>query len=97
MSLALLVLFAVFILLLLIDAPIAIALALSSVAYLLVGDVLPLMVVAQRMVAGIDSFTLLAIPLFLLAGLLMVHGGSPRGSSIFARQSWASGRVVSLS
>lgn len=62
MSLALLVLFAVFILLLLIDAPIAIALALSSVAYLLVGDVLPLMVVAQRMVAGIDSFTLLAIP-----------------------------------
>ena len=79
MSLALLVLFAVFILLLLIDAPIAIALALSSVAYLLVGDVLPLMVVAQRMVAGIDSFTLLAIPLFLLAGLLMVHGGlAPR-------------------
>ncbi|WP_104667082.1 TRAP transporter large permease [Ensifer adhaerens] len=79
MSLALVVLFLVFVLLLLIDAPIVIALALSSVAYLLVGDALPVMVVAQRMVAGIDSFTLLAIPLFLLAGLLMVHGGlAPR-------------------
>ncbi|WP_245462424.1 TRAP transporter large permease subunit, partial [Shinella sp. JR1-6] len=79
MSLALIVLFVVFVLLLLIDAPIVIALALSSVAYLLVGDALPVMVVAQRMVAGIDSFTLLAIPLFLLAGLLMVHGGlAPR-------------------
>lgn len=97
MSLALLVLFAVFILLLLIDAPIAIALALSSVAYLLVGDVLPLMVVAQRMVAGIDSFTLLAIRFSCSPACSWCMGGSPRGSSIFARQSWASGRVVSLS
>ncbi len=31
---------------------------------------------AAACVAGIDSFTLLAIPLFLLAGLLMVHGGA---------------------
>lgn len=75
MSLALLVLIFVFIVLLLIDAPIVVALALSSLAYLIVGDVLPVMIVAQRMVSGIDSFTLLAIPLFLLAGLLMVHGG----------------------
>lgn len=79
MSLALAVLLLVFLLLILIDAPIMIALALSSVAYLLVGDAIPVMVVAQRMVAGIDSFTLLAIPLFLLAGLLMVRGGlAPR-------------------
>ncbi len=79
MSLALIVLLTVFVLLILIDAPIMIALALSSIAYLLVGDTIPVIVVAQRMVAGIDSFTLLAIPLFLLAGLLMVHGGlAPR-------------------
>lgn len=65
--------------LVMIDAPIAVALGLSSVIYLLIADLSPLIVVAQRMVAGIDSFTLLAIPLFLLAGMLMVRGGlAPR-------------------
>ncbi|MGJ8571899.1 MAG: TRAP transporter large permease [Hoeflea sp.] len=79
MSLALIILLSSFVVLILIDAPITIALALSSVFYLLVADTAPLIVVAQRMVAGIDSFTLLAIPLFLFAGLLMVHGGlAPR-------------------
>ncbi len=68
-----------FAVLVLIDVPIAIALALSSIGYLAISDLAPLIVVAQRSVAGIDSFTLLAIPLFLLAGLLMVHGGlAPR-------------------
>lgn len=79
MSLALVVLLVAFVLLLLVDAPIAVALGLSSVIYLLIADTAPMIVVAQRAVAGIDSFTLLAIPLFLLAGLLMVHGGlAPR-------------------
>ncbi|PWV99911.1 tripartite ATP-independent transporter DctM subunit [Hoeflea marina] len=79
MSLGLIILLLSFVALVLIDAPITIALALSSVFYLLIADTAPLIVVAQRMVAGIDSFTLLAIPLFLFAGLLMVHGGlAPR-------------------
>ncbi|MGH6760908.1 MAG: TRAP transporter large permease [Phyllobacterium sp.] len=79
MSIALLVLLLVFVALIFIDAPITIALGLASVAYLLVADTTPMIVVAQRMIAGIDSFTLLAIPLFLLAGQLMVHGGlAPR-------------------
>jgi len=79
MSLALLLLLAAFVLLVLIDAPIAVALGLSSIFYIFIADTAPMIVVAQRAVAGIDSFTLLAIPLFLLAGLLMVHGGlAPR-------------------
>jgi hypothetical protein len=79
MSLALALLLVVFVLLVLLDAPIAVALGLSSMFYLLIADAAPLIVVAQRAVAGINSFTLLAIPLFLLAGLLMVHGGlAPR-------------------
>lgn len=79
MSIGLFILLASFVLLVLIDAPIAVALGLSSVVYLLISDLAPLMIVAQRMVAGIDSFTLLAIPLFLLAGTLMVQGGlAPR-------------------
>ena len=68
-----------FVLLVLVDAPIAVALGLASVGYLAFNDIAPMIVVAQRMVAGVNSFTLLAIPLFLLAGLLMLHGGlTPR-------------------
>lgn len=68
-----------FVLLVLIDVPIAIALGLASVGYLAFNDLAPMMLVAQRMIAGVNSFTLLAIPLFLLAGLLMLHGGlTPR-------------------
>lgn len=79
MSLALVLLLVVFAVLVLIDTPIAVALGLSSVIYLLIADAAPMIVVAQRAVAGIDSFTLLAIPLFLLAGLLMAQGGlAPR-------------------
>lgn len=79
MSPELMLLLGSFAVLVAIDAPIAVALGLASVAYLAVANLAPLMVVAQRTVAGIDSFTLLAIPLFLLAGLLMVRGGlAPR-------------------
>lgn len=75
----LLLLLGLFALLVAMDAPIAVALGLSAVGYLAFNDIAPMLVVAQRMVAGVNSFTLLAIPLFLLAGLLMLHGGlTPR-------------------
>ncbi|ODT49200.1 MAG: C4-dicarboxylate ABC transporter permease [Methylobacterium sp. SCN 67-24] len=74
MTLGLALLLASFTVLVALDAPIAVALGLASVVYLLVSDLAPLIVVAQRVIAGIDSFTLLAIPLFLLAGLLLLHG-----------------------
>lgn len=79
MSFELFLLLASFIVLIVIDAPIAVALGLASALYIAVADLAPMMVVAQRMIAGIDSFTLLAIPLFLMAGMLMVQGGlAPR-------------------
>lgn len=71
----LVVLFGVFALLIAVNLPIAVALGLSSVVYLLFSGVAPLILVAQRTIAGVDSFPLLAIPLFLLAGNLMHHGG----------------------
>ncbi|QTX32207.1 TRAP transporter large permease [Aminithiophilus ramosus] len=58
----------------LLGIPIAFAIALSGTAYLLFESTVPVLVVAQRMVVGVDSFTLLAIPLFLLAGALMAEG-----------------------
>ncbi|MCC6531212.1 MAG: TRAP transporter large permease subunit [Burkholderiales bacterium] len=60
---------------LLIGMPVLFALAGSSILALAFASDLPLMLVAQRMVAQIDSFTLLAVPLFVLAGTIMEQGG----------------------
>jgi tripartite ATP-independent transporter DctM subunit len=65
--------FAAFILFLLIGAPISISIGASAViGCLWLGY--PLMVIGQKMVSGIDSFLLIAIPLFVLAGNLMNAG-----------------------
>ncbi|RJE82676.1 TRAP transporter large permease [Paracoccus onubensis] len=72
MSLAILGL--VFVLGLLIGIPVAVTLGLSSMAYLLVNG-MPLVVIPQKMFAGMDSFVLLCIPGFILAGNLMNGGG----------------------
>src|SRR6056297_559095 len=69
-----LTLFAVMGLCIVIGVPVAFAIAVSGAAYLIFESSVPLLVVAQRMVVGVDSFTLLAIPLFLLAGSLMAEG-----------------------
>lgn len=55
--------------------PIAVAIGLASVIGIEVQGSLPLLLVAQRMFTGIDSFPLMAIPLFILAGNLMSAGG----------------------
>lgn len=68
------VLFAVFVGALVIGIPVAIALGLSSLSYLLVSGI-PLVVVPQKVYAGIDVFVLLSIPGFILAGNLMNNGG----------------------
>jgi TRAP-type C4-dicarboxylate transport system permease large subunit len=55
--------------------PVAIAMAGSSLIYLLIQDSTPPFVVIHRMVSGIDSFPLLAVPFFILAGNLMNNAG----------------------
>ncbi|WP_209331380.1 TRAP transporter large permease [Lunatimonas salinarum] len=67
-------LFVVFLVLLILGVPIAFALGLSAFAYILLSD-LPLMVIPQKMYAGIDVFVLLSIPGFILAGNLMNASG----------------------
>ena len=57
------------------EVPVAFALILASLFYLAFGSPAPLSVVVQRMAPGIDSFPLLAIPLFVLAGNLLNAGG----------------------
>ncbi|MBB5701030.1 tripartite ATP-independent transporter DctM subunit [Ochrobactrum daejeonense] len=63
-----------FVLGLAIGLPVAVTLGLSSMAYLLFADI-PLVVIPQKMYAGMDSFVLLCIPGFILAGNLMNSGG----------------------
>src|SRR2546429_7571842 len=55
--------------------PVAIAMAGSALVYILLTGDLPPFVVIHRMVSGIDSFPLLAVPFFIMAGNLMTHAG----------------------
>ncbi|MBY5983418.1 TRAP transporter large permease [Halomonas sp. DP8Y7-1] len=75
MTLGALTLVGVFALAILIDIPIAFGLILAVLSYLLMFGAAPMMVSAQQFVAGMESFTLLAIPLFVLAAQLMNHAG----------------------
>lgn len=67
------VLFSVFLVLLVLGVPIAFALGLSSLSYLLLEGI-SLTIIPQRMYAGMDTFVLLCIPGFVLAGNLMNVG-----------------------
>jgi tripartite ATP-independent transporter DctM subunit len=58
-----------------IELPVAFALVAAALAWLQFGSPVPISLVVQRMSSGIDSFPLLAIPLFVLAGNLMNIGG----------------------
>lgn len=60
--------------LMLLGLPIAFSIIAGSVATLLYSDI-SLMVVPQNLFIGLDSFSLLAIPFFVLAGSLMTSGG----------------------
>lgn len=55
--------------------PVAIALGLSSLLGLICEGSTPLVVIVQRMFVALDSFPLMAVPLYMLAGLLMDSGG----------------------
>ncbi|MDO4547251.1 MAG: TRAP transporter large permease [Clostridia bacterium] len=69
------VLFFSFFALMCIGVPIAVSLGTSAILAILVGLKVPLIVAAQTMFNGINSFPLMAIPFFILAGNLMCNGG----------------------
>jgi C4-dicarboxylate transporter DctM subunit len=77
------VLFISFILLLTLNVPISFSLLISSLIALAYQGI-PLMVMIQRVVTAADSFILIAIPFFMLAGNLMSGGGISRTLTGFA-------------
>jgi tripartite ATP-independent transporter DctM subunit len=73
-----------FVLLLVIDVPIAVAIAMATFLCIVASGGDATYTVALKMANGIDSFTLLAIPFFILSGLLMGQGGIARRLIDFA-------------
>lgn len=69
------VLFASFIFLLLMGVPVAVSLTFSSFIYLFGFTNIPVMVVAQKFFTAADSYSLMAIPFFMIAGGLLEKGG----------------------
>lgn len=67
------ILFAAFLGLLALGVPIAFSVAIAATTVLIVGDV-PLILIVQRMFAATDSFPLVAVPFFILAGDLLARG-----------------------
>ena len=61
--------------LLLLGVPVAVALGLASLVFVMISGQVPELVVLHRMVAGVDSFPMLAVPFFILAGNLMNSAG----------------------
>lgn len=67
-----------------IGVPVAFALIFCGIALMTYGGIFDTQIVSQRMISGADTFTLLAIPFFLLAGEIMNAGGLSRRIVEFA-------------
>lgn len=80
----LLIIFITFVVLLILNVPIAYALGLSGIVYIITSGSLELTSFVSIMVNGLDSFPLLAVPFFILAGAIMDAGGISRRIVDFA-------------
>src|SRR5690554_3744009 len=78
-------LFGLLLVLLLAGVPVAFALGLAAIATIWQGEIMPMLIVPQEMIRSINSFPLLAIPFFILAGNLMQSGGISRRLVTFSR------------
>lgn len=74
-----------FIILIFFRFPIALAIGLACAGTIAFFSDIPIIIMVQRMVTGIDSFVLLAIPLFILTGKMMNAGGITDRLFSFAR------------
>jgi tripartite ATP-independent transporter DctM subunit len=82
MSILLLVIFVV---LMIVGVPLAISLGMATVCALLFFTDIPLSLVSQSMYSSMNSFIMVAVPLFILAGMLMDEGGVAEKIFNFAR------------
>jgi C4-dicarboxylate transporter DctM subunit len=72
-------LFPAFLLFMLLGMPVGFAMAISALIAMFLAGSVPLQLIPQNMAGGLDNFTLMAVPFFLLAGEFMEAGGlTPR-------------------
>lgn len=93
------ILLALLLVLFLIETPIAVAIGAASVAAIAVQGDFPLQIVVQRLFSGTDSFHLLAVPLFMFAGVIMEAGGISQRLIDFATAlvGWLPGGMATVS
>jgi C4-dicarboxylate transporter DctM subunit len=77
-------LFAGFLITLVAGVPIAVALASGAFVAMLASGKIPLFMIGQKLFAALDTFSLMAIPFFMLAGGIMSRGGASRRLVNFA-------------
>jgi C4-dicarboxylate transporter DctM subunit len=82
----------------LLSTPISIAIAAASLLSLVIKGDVSMMMVVQRMIAGCDSFHLMAVPLFMFAGVIMEAGGISRRIIQFAEAivGWLPGGLAAV-
>jgi tripartite ATP-independent transporter DctM subunit len=81
-----------------INTPIAISIGMASILGIVIKGDFPLMMVVQRMFGGIDSFHLMAVPLFMFVGVIMEAGGISRRIIDFANAlvGWLPGGLAAV-
>ena len=80
------------------NAPIAIAIGVASILGILIHGDFSMMMVVQRMFGGVDSFHLMAVPLFMFVGVIMEAGGISRRIIDFANSivGWLPGGLAAV-
>src|SRR5699024_2945986 len=74
-----------FFILLFAGVPVAIALGISVATSIILFTEIPLSIVIQSMYSSMNSFVMVAVPLFILAGIIMDEGGIAKKIFDFAR------------
>ena len=80
------------------NTPIAIAIGVASILGILIHGDFSMMMVVQRMFGGVDSFHLMAVPLFMFVGVIMEAGGISRRIIDFANSivGWLPGGLAAV-
>ncbi|GGE41348.1 hypothetical protein GCM10007276_18440 [Agaricicola taiwanensis] len=93
------IIFICFLGLLLLGVPVVFVLGASAVLALVTTTGVPVTIVSQRVFAGLNSFTLMAIPFFVFAGVIMDAGGISRRIVNFASAliGWVTGSLLLVS
>lgn len=88
-----------FVVFLALGVPVVFVLGISAVLALITTTEVPLAIVSQRVFAGLNSFTLMAIPFFVFAGVIMDAGGISRRIVAFASAliGWIVGSLYQVS